>query len=281
VRRHPFFLSIRTAVDLLVIFSLGLLVVAITSEYSTRRYLKGFADAIVPLSAPPEQKVEAILDWMHRGPARRASAGNEPLAIRDPHDTLNYQQLLRVCGSATNAFINLAIVSDLRTRRLLLLTPERQTKHVVAEVYLDGRWVVLDPAFHVLFRDAQGRFVTRQELAEQPLFQEVTGRIPGYPPEYSFERTSHVRLARIPVVGRLLRKTLDTIAPGWEETINWTLVLERRSLLRTIMALFLLCFGLASRFVVSSYGEKRLGINRVPLRRQVLRAGEILFRDSR
>ncbi len=281
MRRHPFFLSIWIAVDLLLIVSLALLVLGIAQEYSTRTYLKGFADAIVPLSAPPEQKVEAILAWMRHGPARRTSAGNEWLAVRDPYDTLNYQQLLRVCGSATNAFVNLANVAGLPTRRLLLLTPNEQAKHVLAEAHLNGRWVVVDPAFHVLFRDGQGRFVTRQELAEQHLFQEVTGKIPGYPPEYTFERTAHVRLARIPVVGNLLRKTLDTVAPGWEESVNWTLVLERESSLLTIMALLVLCFGLASRSVLSWYGEKRLGIDRVRVREQVLRAGEVLFRWSR
>src|SRR5580658_2416202 len=33
-------------------------------EYSTRRYLKGFSDAIVPATAPGDEKVEAILSWM-------------------------------------------------------------------------------------------------------------------------------------------------------------------------------------------------------------------------
>ncbi len=37
-------------------------------EYSVRRYLKGFSDAIVPGMASPEQ--EAILGWMRTGPER-------------------------------------------------------------------------------------------------------------------------------------------------------------------------------------------------------------------
>ena len=47
------------------------------------------------------------------------------LSARDPQDTLNYHQLLEVCGSATNAFLNLSRSTGLQARRLLLLTPEK------------------------------------------------------------------------------------------------------------------------------------------------------------
>src|SRR5579871_5342210 len=39
-------------------------------EFSTQRYVKGFADAVVPDTASSEQKIEAILNWMSHGPAR-------------------------------------------------------------------------------------------------------------------------------------------------------------------------------------------------------------------
>jgi hypothetical protein len=281
MRRHPFFLSVWIAVELLLVAALILLLVGVTWEYSTRRYLKGFADAVVPLSAPPEQKVEAILAWMQYGPARRAGASDAFLALRDPDETLNHRALLRVCGTATNAFINLAKSSGLEARRLLLLTPERQSKHVLAEVRLDNRWVVVDPAFHTLFRNVQGQFVTRQQLVDPRVFREVTQKIPNYPPNYTFERTAHVRLARLPVIGRPLRKILDTVVPGWEEAVNWTLILERKSLMLMLAALLLVCFSLACRFALNWYGERRLGIERARLRHQFLRAGEALFTGSR
>ena len=41
---------------------------------------------------------------------------------------------MEVFGSPTNAFLNLSGSAGLETRRLLLLTPEHTTKHVVAEV---------------------------------------------------------------------------------------------------------------------------------------------------
>src|SRR5882757_3359988 len=100
-------------------------------EYSVRRYLDGFSDAIVPNSLPAEQKVTAILNWMREEPSRAIATDPGALSKRDPEVTLTSKQLLRVCGTATNAFLNLARSSDLQARRLLLLGPDRTTKHVV------------------------------------------------------------------------------------------------------------------------------------------------------
>src|SRR2546429_2074517 len=109
-----------------------------------RSYLDGYSDAIVPNFAPPEERVEAILDWMRAGPSRGIAANTATLPTRDPQTTLNYAQLLKVCGTATNAFLNLARASDLRVRRLLLLSRDGMTKHVVAEVLINQRWIVVD-----------------------------------------------------------------------------------------------------------------------------------------
>src|SRR2546422_414470 len=81
-------------------------------EYSVRRYLDGFSDAIVPNALPAEQKVAAILNWMRAEPLRANTTNPEALAKRDPQMTLTYRQLLNVCGTATNAFLNLARSSD-------------------------------------------------------------------------------------------------------------------------------------------------------------------------
>ena len=125
-------------------------------EFSTRSYLKGFSDAIIPASDDTEQKVEAILQWMAHGPVRRSAADPGGLAGRNPEDTLNIQQLLQVCGTATNAFVNLAQSSGLHARRLLLLDQYGSSKHVVVEVLIGDRWVVVDPSYHFILRLPDG-----------------------------------------------------------------------------------------------------------------------------
>jgi len=57
---------------------------------------------------------------MAHGPLRRSSADPGGMAARNPEDTLNIQQLLEVCGAASNAFVNLAQSTGLHARRLVL-----------------------------------------------------------------------------------------------------------------------------------------------------------------
>src|SRR4029077_11998629 len=156
-------------------------------EYSVRRYLDGFPDAIVPNTLPAEQKVKAILDWMRAEPSRANTTNPEALSTRDPEMTLTYKQLLNVCGTATNAFLNLARSSDLRVRRLLLLAPDHTAKHVVAEVLIDERWIIVDPTYRVILKDSQGRYLTRSDLKNPAVFSQAVSVIPNYPREYNYD----------------------------------------------------------------------------------------------
>src|SRR5208282_3727511 len=136
-RQHRIFRGLWWSSNLLLAVALVAMLYSCVREYSVRRYLDGFSDAIVPNNLPEEERVQAILDWMRAEPSRAVATDPDALARRDPQMTLTYRQLLNVCGTATNAFLNLARSSDLRVRRLLLLSPDRKTKHVVAEVLLD------------------------------------------------------------------------------------------------------------------------------------------------
>jgi transglutaminase superfamily protein len=246
-------------------------------EYSVRWYLDGFSDAIVPNMLPPEQKVEAILNWMRAEPSRANTANPEALAKRDPETTLTYQQLLNVCGTATNAFLNLARSSDLRVRRLLLLSPDRKTKHVVAEVLMDGRWIIVDPTYRVIMKDAQGHYLTRKELQDPAVFSQAAGAIPNYPREYNYDQFAHVRLARLPLEGLHLRRVLDRIYPGWDEVVDWSLLLERESFFYLVLSASATLFFLLLRAVLAWYADSRLRIPRFHLRDHAIRAGAAFF----
>ena len=276
MKRHPLFFSFWVATNAFLLVALVMFGYSVWWEYSTRRYLEGFADAVVPLASTPEEKVEAILAWMGNGPERRHLSGAE-VSPRDPEYSLNFQELLKVCGTATNAFINLAASSGLEARRLLLLTEERVAKHVVAEVHLGDRFAVVDPLYRRILRDAAGRPVSKEQLRDPETFREVTAQIPGYVPDYTFERTSHVRLSRIPLVGRLLRRMLDRLAPGWDSAGFWSLLLERESFAFVLGAGVLVVFSLAVRWMLSISCERRLGIGRVRLRHRLAGAWKALF----
>ena len=242
-----------------------------------RKYLKGFSDAIVSQGAPPQQKAEAILAWMRNGPPRLEAQPLVAVSARDPQDTLNYRQLLEVCGSATNAFLNLSRSAGLNARRLLLLTPEHTANHVVAELELNGRWVIVDPAFRTFLKDAQGNLLTRKELQNPKIFQEATGSLPGYLPEYTYDRFAHVRLAALPFHGAQIRKLFDGVFPNWDEHLDWSLLLERRSFMFLFMSVNSLIVLILVRMILGWLADNRLKVPRFHLRANLSRATAAFF----
>jgi transglutaminase-like putative cysteine protease len=246
-------------------------------EYSVRKYLRGFSDAIVADSATPQQKGEAILDWMRMGPPRMNAPHVEQLSARDPQDTLNYQQLLQVCGSATNAFLNLSRSAGVPARRLLLLSPDRTAKHVVAEVLVDGRWVVADATYRTFMRDANGNLLTRQDLQQPAIFDQAAGRIPGYIRDYSYESSAHVRFSALPFNGFRLRRYLDRTFPDWDDSLDWSLLLERRSFLYLFASVMAFLMLAVARGALAWLADNRLKAPRFHLRDNLVRATTTFF----
>jgi Transglutaminase-like superfamily len=246
-------------------------------EFSMRKYLKGFSDAIVPEASAPQQKAEAILAWMRNGPPRLEAQRPGELSVRDPQDTLNYRQLLQVCGSATNAFLNLSRSAGLSTRRLLLLAPDRTANHVVAELNVDGRWVVVDPAYRTFMKDAQGNLLTRKDLQDPRMFQEATGSLAGYSPDYRYDRFAHVRLAALPFQGTQIRSLLDKTLPNWDEYLDWSLLLERRSFMYLFISVTSLILLMLVRVILGWLADHRLKIPRFHLRTNLSRATAAFF----
>ena len=274
---HPAFRAVWWSCNLLLAVALFSLAYTGVREFSVRRYLDGYSDAIVPNFLPAERKVQAILGWMREEPSRGSTDNPAALPTRDPEATLNYEQLLKVCGTATNAFLNLARASDLQVRRLLLLSPDRTTKHVVAEVLINQRWVVVDPAYRVIMKDAQGRALTRKELQDPAIFDQAVSKIPKYPREYSYESVAHIRLTRLPFQGFHLVKVFDTIYPGWEEAVDWSLLLERVSFFYLVLAALATIFFLIVRQALAWYADSMLRIPRFHFREKLIRASVAFF----
>src|SRR5713226_5377876 len=272
MREHSLYRYAWYGVNGLVVLAIVLALYSVGWEYSTRRYLKGFSDAIVPVSGSPEEKIQAILTWMAHGPARQTEGPDGSAPDRDPPETLNYHALLQVCGSATNAFINLADSAGMQSRRVLLLDSRKLTKHVSAEVQVDSRWIVVDPAFRVILRGTDGKPLTREQLKDPAIFAAATGIIAGYDSNYSYGLTAHIRLGRLGIVGRSLRIILDGMLPGWEDSATTSLLAERESFALMLVSLCLVVFLTLLRVSLRWYGEKRLGVRTLRVRELIRRA---------
>jgi len=270
-RAHWLLRAMWFAVNGLLVLSFFFSVYAATWEFSTRRYLTGFSDAIVPATAPGDEKIEAILNWMAHGPARYPSFPSDLIPDRDPTDTLNYYALLQVCGTATNAFINLMDAGHMKVRRLLLLDKRDMTKHVVAEVLVDGRWIIVDPAFRVVLRSADGRTLTREELSNPATFIGATQGISRYDPQYTYDHTAHIRIGRLGYLGTPVQRIFDHLVPGWDSSTIMTILVERESYAAMILAFLLFAFLLLGRISLLWYAQARLGIRPVRIRENFLR----------
>jgi len=277
VKSHLIFRFVWWTSNVLLAIALVTTAYSAVWEISVRRYLRGFSDAIIPEAAPAQQKAEAILAWMKNGPPRLESARPTQLSPRDPEDTLNYRQLMEVCGSATNAFLNLSRSAGLQSRRLLLLTAEHTTKHVVAEVNVDGRWVIADPTYRTFFKDKQGNLLTRKELQNPEIFRQATSVLPQYPAEYTFDRFAHVRISALPFHGAQVRVLLDRVFPGWDERLDWSLLLERRSFVWFFLSATALVFFLLMRLVLGWLADNHLLVPRFHLRANLSRATAAFF----
>jgi hypothetical protein len=234
--RRPALQMAWYASQAVLIISLALAAYSVAWEYSMRSYLRGFSDAVVPVSATPLAKIQAILNWMSHGPARGQSAPADMFPDRDPSDTLNFALLLRTCGSATNAFINLADTSGLSARRLLLRDSHGLVMHVVAEVLVGGRWIVVDPAYRVIMKGLDGQPLTREQLSDPLILSAATSKLSEYAAIYNYRNTAHLHFSRFPL-GSLLEKALDHFSPGWDGSPLISLIVERSSLAAAVITI--------------------------------------------
>jgi len=171
----------------------------------------------------------------------------------------------------------LARSAGLDSRRLLLLTPQRTTVHVVAEILVDGRWVIVDPTYRVMLKDAHGNLLTRKELQNPELFRQATSAIPTYLPEYNYARFAHVRLAALPFQGAQLRRFLEYFLPSWDEYVDWGLLLERRSFFCLFLSVTCLIAMMLVRMILGWIADHRLQIPRFHLRTNLSRATAAFF----
>jgi hypothetical protein len=96
---------------------------------------------------------------------------------------------------------------------------------------------------------------------------------------YSYEDTVHLRLARLPIVGGLLRSTLTHIMPGWEDSVFVTLMAERLSFTATTISILCVLIFLLVRLGLRHYGEAHLGVHYLRFRERLWRAFQTFLRE--
>ena len=223
----------------------------------------------IPEAAAPQQKAEAILAWKRKGPPGLEVTNPAQLSVRDPEDTLNYRELLEVCGSATKTFLNVARSAGVPARRM--------TRHVFAELNVDARGVIADATYRVFLKDDRGNLLTQKDLENPEIFCEVTSGLPHYSPEYPDERVAHVRLAALPFHGVGLRPQAGPHSPKWDENTEWSCCWNANPSLCFSFSTTALLFLVVLRLALGWIADKRLWVPRFHLRANLSRATAALF----
>ena len=211
--------------------------------------------------------IEAAVSYTYRnaylGRGRRGPLRASALETLDP-------RIGGQCGEFSRLAINVLSAMGYPARRVYLFPSPaaagafnprvQRSYHVMGEVWIDGRWVAVDPLRGITFRHPDGRFVTLAELATTPApidlayksrpvetHRTVRGRVIERPLDVSMAYYRHPewinwsRIARVPFAFRVLWPWL-----GHRDRVHVPLVLEQPHRLRAIVALAAgLALGLA------------------------------------
>lgn len=130
-----------------------------------------------------------------------------------PADVLRWGSDFRgPCGSRSRVVVAMLKSRGVPARLLLLLDTKQHSIHTVVETHIDGRWVVADPTYDIVFHRRDGRLATRDDLMRDPglLALATAGRDP-YPAIYSYTRASHTNWHKIPVLLPAARGVLTAV----------------------------------------------------------------------
>lgn len=118
------------------------------------------------------------------------------------------------CGTKAWLLVLLAGRAGLAARELRLCDARHIARHVVCEVRLAGRWVVLDPTADVAFRRQDGRLATVAELRDRRLLAVNMARAapPYHRDSFRFDHAERLHFEKLPLVGGLARRLAARIA---------------------------------------------------------------------
>ena len=113
------------------------------------------------------------------------------------------------CGSHSRVVIALLAHRGIEARPLLILDGRGHSIHTVVEARVDGRWVVGDPTFDLVYHRRDGQLATREDLAaDTSQFHAQVRDVPFYDPRYDYDDVALFNWKKLPVVLPAVRSAL-------------------------------------------------------------------------
>jgi len=129
--------------------------------------IKQVSDDVCAHAVTVEEKVIALSHYVHTKLKPDASKGIPPHAKMSPMDRL--ESGVGWCNHMAGVFMALAEVQGIRTRMLYLLNDEAtESNHTIAEAFVDGRWVIVDPMFDLQVYNVDGKLISCEDVLLRP-----------------------------------------------------------------------------------------------------------------
>jgi hypothetical protein len=167
------------------------------------------------------------------------------------------------CGSHTNVVIALLAARGIPSRPLFLCDAQQRVLHTVVEARIDGRWVVGDPTYGIVYRTRDARLATRDDIVADPArFAATVAGIAGYDPGYRFEQVARMNWRKFPPLSPFVKSALDATigrerADAITKPLIWLRPAETYGFVATGLAALLACLAIALRVAAQASGAPR------------------------
>jgi len=119
------------------------------------------ADRLVAGTPGDRERLESLMEWTYENVRPQYAAPNR--VVPD-----NYLDIVRrghgYCDQSAHVFATLAYHAGYDSRLLFLRAPDGVSPHTVAEVEVDGSWILVDPWMGEIFVDTNGQLAGVEDL---------------------------------------------------------------------------------------------------------------------
>lgn len=261
---------------------LAAVVVNVRDALREDEFFRGVASHAVGDKAGDEDRLLALMHKTYRmlEPLRKGIIRGD---IEDVSGLDNYRRILfsnvahdslfpsGECGSYAGVLVKLLRAENIAARFGQMLDREDVNgvaHHIVVEAWLDGRWVILDPLYDLVFRGDDGRILGYDEIKRD--WETLKSQCPpNYDARYDYRGFRRVNFGRL---NPWLQKT---------PLAEWSLrtFLNEGSWLRVALALSVLAFVIA----IHAWYERRLTVEQPDrtVQSKIVRSAANMFGDTR
>lgn len=222
--------------------------------YKANAHLVGILDELTGgRRVLTEGELSAVVARVHRraGPETTLRMGGlDPLIPWLKASPVDVDRIGGHCGNLTRLTVSLLHLGGVDARKLHLYNPADAAAlvpyvHAVVEADVGGRYVVVDPLYNIVYRNASGDLATLADL--QSDLELVASQVPArYPLElYNFDDPRGIRWTIVPL-GESVRSFLsDAFGDELVDGLHYPYVLERPYLVLALLYSVLGSAGIA------------------------------------